>query len=85
MEYDTNNIASLISHIHTQTAVFTNKMLSKKCKLVSSHGFILFLLSIQPFFSAENLVNGSFYQNLLNNFMNKSDSGISIEEVISNV
>lgn len=46
---------------------------------------ILFLLSIQPFFSAENLIRGSFYQNLINNFMEKSGAVISVEEAISNV
>lgn len=46
---------------------------------------ILFLLSIQPFFSAENLVSNSFYQNLINSFMTKNNVNISIEEVLSDV
>ena len=44
MEYNVNSVISLISRIHTQTAEFTNKMLASH-KFVSSHGFILFLLS----------------------------------------
>ncbi|WP_276750703.1 hypothetical protein [Treponema succinifaciens] len=42
MEYNVNSVISLISRIHTQTAEFTNKMLSSH-NFVSSHGFILFL------------------------------------------
>ncbi|WP_296028124.1 MarR family winged helix-turn-helix transcriptional regulator [uncultured Treponema sp.] len=44
MEYNVNSVISLISRIHTQTAEFTNKMLASH-NFVSSHGFILFLLS----------------------------------------
>ena len=44
MEYNVNSVISLISRIHMQTAEFTNKMLSSH-NFVSSHGFILFLLS----------------------------------------
>ncbi len=47
MEYNINSVISLISRIHTQTAEFTNKMLSDY-NFVSSHGFILFLLSETP-------------------------------------
>lgn len=45
MEYHTESLLSLISHIHSSAADFTNRLLSKKLKLVSSHGFILFLLA----------------------------------------
>ena len=48
MEYTLDSIVSLISHIHTSSADFTNKRLSgttDECSLVSSHGFILYLLS----------------------------------------
>ena len=45
MEYNTSSILALISHIHTCSADYTNKRLSKKEGLVSSHGFILYLLS----------------------------------------
>jgi len=45
MKYSISSVISLISHLHTATADFTNKRLSEKGKLISSHGFILFLLS----------------------------------------
>lgn len=45
MEYTTELVLSLISHIHTKSAEFTNSRLSKKGSLISSHGFILFQLS----------------------------------------
>lgn len=45
MKYLTNQVLSLISHIHTQSAEFTNRRLSSKGSFVSSHGFILFILS----------------------------------------
>ena len=45
MEYTQDSIASLISHIHSQTADFTNKRLSDSGHFVSSQGFILYLLS----------------------------------------
>lgn len=45
MEYTIDSILTLISHLHSATADFTNRMLSKEAKFVSSHGFILFLLS----------------------------------------
>ncbi|MCR5764291.1 MAG: MarR family winged helix-turn-helix transcriptional regulator [Treponema sp.] len=45
MEYTLSSVMALISHIHTNAADFTNKRLSEKCNLVSSHGHILFLLS----------------------------------------
>ena len=44
MKYNVNSVISLISRIHMQTAEFTNKMLSSH-NFVSSHVFILFLLS----------------------------------------
>ena len=47
MEYTTNQILSLISHIHTQTQEFTNSRLSEQGDYVSSHGFILYLLSVE--------------------------------------
>lgn len=45
MKYSVDNVISLISHIHSQTADFTKKLLDKKGKYASSHGFILFQLS----------------------------------------
>ena len=45
MEYTTELVLSLISHIHTKSAEFTNSRLAKKGSLISSHGFILFQLS----------------------------------------
>lgn len=45
MEYTTQSILSLISHVHAVSADFTNKRLAAKGDLVSSHGYILFLLS----------------------------------------
>lgn len=48
MKYTVSSVISLISHLHTSTADFTNKRLSelsKKENFVSSHGFILFQLS----------------------------------------
>lgn len=45
MEYSIDSVLSLISHLHSASADFTNRMLSKDAKFVSSHGFILFLLS----------------------------------------
>ncbi|MBR1911566.1 MAG: winged helix-turn-helix transcriptional regulator [Treponema sp.] len=45
MEYTVSSVMALISHIHANAADFTNKRLSEKCNLVSSHGHILFLLS----------------------------------------
>jgi DNA-binding MarR family transcriptional regulator len=45
VEYSTDSVVSLISHIHTATAEFANKMLSRRCGFVSSQGFILYLLS----------------------------------------
>lgn len=44
-DYDLSSIPSLISHIHTAFAEFTNKRLAEKGNFVSSHGFILYLLS----------------------------------------
>ena len=45
MEYTVSSVISLISHLHTATADFTNKRLAEKGDFVSSHGFILFQLS----------------------------------------
>lgn len=48
MEYTVSQVVSLISHIHTSTQDFTNQKLSQISHtngLVSSHGFILYLLS----------------------------------------
>ncbi|MBP5174823.1 MAG: winged helix DNA-binding protein [Treponema sp.] len=45
MEYTESSVVSLISHLHTITADFTNARLAGKTGMVSSHGFILYLLS----------------------------------------
>lgn len=45
MNYTQSTVVSLISHLHAITADFTNAKLAKK-NLVSSHGFILYLLSV---------------------------------------
>lgn len=45
MDYDLTSVPSLISHIHTLSAEFTNSRLAEKGNFVSSHGFILYLLS----------------------------------------
>ena len=45
MEYTTSSILSMISHIHACSADYTNRRLAEKTDLVSSHGFILYLLS----------------------------------------
>ncbi len=45
MDYDLTSLPSLISHIHTISAEFTNRRLAESGNFVSSHGFILFLLS----------------------------------------
>ncbi|WP_407397484.1 MarR family winged helix-turn-helix transcriptional regulator [Treponema sp.] len=45
MDYDVDSVVSLISHIHSASADFLNKKLSKSDSFVSSHGFILFILS----------------------------------------
>ena len=44
-DYGLSSIPSLISHIHTAFAEFTNRRLAEKGNFVSSHGFILYLLS----------------------------------------
>lgn len=46
MEYAAGSIVSLISHIHASTAEFANRLLSRECSFVSSHGFILYQLSL---------------------------------------
>lgn len=45
MSFTVASVVSLISHIHSASADFLNKRLSKADSFVSSHGFILFLLS----------------------------------------
>lgn len=45
MEFSESTVVSLISHLHAVTADFTNAKLADK-NLVSSHGFILYLLSV---------------------------------------
>ncbi|MBQ4237590.1 MAG: MarR family transcriptional regulator, partial [Treponema sp.] len=55
MEYTQDSVVSLISHIHTITADFTNRKLSEKGKFVSSHGFILYLLSIEKQLSKKEI------------------------------
>jgi len=44
MDYNISKVLSLISHIHASSQDFTNQKLCSKDGLVSSHGFILFLL-----------------------------------------
>ena len=45
MDYNLASLPSLISHIHTLSAEFTSRRLAEKGNFVSSHGFILYLLS----------------------------------------
>ena len=45
MNYTVDSVVSLISHIHSASADFLNRRLSKTDSFVSSPGFILFLLS----------------------------------------
>ena len=45
MEYALTSLPSLISHIHSLSAEFTGRRLPEKGNLVSSHGFILYILS----------------------------------------
>ena len=45
MEYTESSLLALISHLHTVSADFTNARLSKTTGMISSHGFILYLLS----------------------------------------
>ena len=47
MEYKVSSVLSLISHIHSSTQEFTNSRLSGEAKMVSSHGFILYQLSLE--------------------------------------
>ena len=51
MQYSIDSLISLISHIHTATADFTNRKLTclspQYTSITSSHGFILYLLSIE--------------------------------------
>ena len=46
---------------------------------------ILFLLQVQPFFSAEPLTDGSFYKNMISSLLKTGNTGISVKEVLSNV
>ena len=55
MQYTQDSVVSLISHLHTVTADFTNRRLPEKRKLVSSHGFILYLLSIEKQLSKKEI------------------------------
>lgn len=48
MNYNLDSVVSLISHIHSSSAEFLNKKLSKTENFVSSHGYILFILSENP-------------------------------------
>ncbi len=43
--YTKGTILSLISHIHAETQEYTNRLLQTDINLVSSHGYILYLLS----------------------------------------
>lgn len=47
MDYTISSVISLISHLHTATADFTNERLAEKGNFVSSHGFILFQLAAE--------------------------------------
>ena len=73
MDYTVNTVISLISRIHSQTQELTNSMLSKH-KLVSSHGFILYLLSVH-----EELTMGNLSK-LINR--NKSTTTVLIRKLI---
>ena len=55
MEYTQDSVVSLISHLHTVTADFTNRRLSSNGKFVSSHGFILYLLSMEKELSKKEI------------------------------
>ena len=55
LEYTQDSVVSLISHLHTVTADFTNRRLPEKGKFVSSHGFILYLLSIEKQLSKKEI------------------------------
>ena len=46
---------------------------------------ILFLLQVQPFFSAEPLTDGSFYKNMISSLLKTGNTGIYVKEVLSNV
>ena len=45
MGYDVSSLLALVSHIHTLSADFTNRRLAEKGNFVSSHGYILYMLS----------------------------------------
>ena len=47
MEYTKEKVLSLISRIHTLSSDFTKSFLSKKGGFASSHGFILYWLSVE--------------------------------------
>lgn len=55
MQYTQDSVVSLISHLHTVTADFTNRRLPENGKFVSSHGFILYLLSIEKQLSKKEI------------------------------
>ena len=55
LEYNQDSVVSLISHLHTVTADFTNRRLPENGKFVSSHGFILYLLSIEKQLSKKEI------------------------------
>lgn len=55
MQYTQDSLLSLISHIHTSAADFTNRRLSGEGKFVSSHGFILYLLSVEQELSKKEI------------------------------
>ncbi|MBR6192787.1 MAG: winged helix DNA-binding protein [Treponema sp.] len=55
LEYTQDSVVSLISHLHTVTADFTNRRLPENGKFVSSHGFILYLLSIEKQLSKKEI------------------------------
>lgn len=56
MEYSVQKVLSLISHIHSISAEFTNRRLSQK-NLISSHGFILFQLAQNETMSMSQLAS----------------------------
>ncbi len=57
MEYTKETIPNLISRVHALTADFTNIRLPKGSKLVSSHGFILYILSKEDSLSKKDIAD----------------------------
>lgn len=55
MDYNISKVLSLISHIHASSQDFTNQKLSSKNGLVSSHGFILFLLKENKYMAMSDI------------------------------